>query len=472
MANAVTLEKLRAAGVGLKAPFQLSVPGKEPLECRQVYRHLPGKRVVFRARWSGADTLVKLFFQEKYFSREKSGLEALAESGVPHPKKIWSLKDDGGYFLATEYLDDSASLESCYQGLSFSQLQPLLKDALACIGQLHRAGWMQEDIHLDNFLLSNGNLHVIDGGGIAPVKDTRQKLDNLGLFFAQMVPDYDVLAPQVIAAYGQDAPEEDELLQAIGRMREKRIRHYIGKAVRTCTQFEVARSAGSFVAIGRQFATEKLKKIMGEPDVAVGHGDFLKQGNTATVVKIVGDRSEWVLKRYNIKDFWHWVSRCWRPSRAWVSWQNAYRLELLGIATPQPLAMRENRNGPFRREAYLLTEYAAGEDLRNWVLRQSDQPVPQWLGDQVERMFDIFWRARIAHGDMKATNLMVVGEQLQVLDLDSLAWHRTEKSFKKAYARDLQRFMDNWQGKTWRYFADLLTPFAERVGTVLKNNKV
>ena len=464
-------QMLRDAPLGLQAPFQLDVPGQERLECVAVLRHLPGKRVVFRARWGGAEALVKLFFQEKYFHRERTGLEALQQCGVACPRIIWSLTDDVGYFLATEFLADSASLEQCYEGLEVSQYQPLLKDAVAAIGQLHRNGWMQEDIHLDNFLLSQGKLHVVDGGGMARAGSDADKLNNLGLFFAQMIPDYDALMPLAMESYGERAPAVEDVVSAILQMREQRIKHYIGKAVRNCTQFRVSRENGAFTAFNRKSESRNLLRLMEAPEIAVGNAQFLKQGNSATVVKVAGDSGEWVLKRYNIKSFWHGLKRAFKPSRAWVSWQNAHRLELLGIETPQPLAMRENRSGPFRKEAYLLTVFTAGEDLRAWLRRQGEPSVPPWVCEDVVRLFDILWHACVSHGDMKATNLLVTNQQqLQVIDLDSLQWHRSERRFKQAYAKDLQRFMDNWQGETWQQFARLLAPLAERAGYQLIHN--
>jgi tRNA A-37 threonylcarbamoyl transferase component Bud32 len=451
-------------------PFQLEVPGKEPLVCEEVYRHLLGKRLAFRAHWAGAKVLVKLFFERKYLERERAGLKAIIGAGVPCPQEVWSLVDEGGgYFLATEFLDDAVTMQDCYKGLPLQQFKPLLSDALYLIGQLHRSGSMQADIHLDNFLLSGGKLFVIDGGGVEPLSDP---LGNLALFFAQMIPDYDVLVSGVIESYGKGAPSAAELLPAIERAREQRIKRYLAKTTRSCTQFKVTKTPHAFIALERSFESERLDQIMREPEVALGQGHFLKRGNTSTVVQVKGNTGEWVLKRYNIKNFWHGLSRCFRPSRAWVSWKSAHRLELLGIATPKPVAMRENRSGPLRREAYLITECAEGYDLQKWLLKTKDTQIPEWLDHQVRRLFDILWVGRVSHGDMKATNLIVVGEILLVIDLDALKWHGAGKPFAKAYGNDMQRFMDNWQGNTWLHFEQLLRPLAERAGISLMNKKI
>ena len=53
----------------------------------------------------------------------------------------------------------------------------------------------------------------------------------------------------------------------------------------------------------------------------------------------------------------------WRPSRAWHSWVAGHRLAFFGIPTPAPLAMLEERVGPLRRRAFLVTDYCPGESL-------------------------------------------------------------------------------------------------------------
>lgn len=464
-----TIDELKSAPLGLQAPFDISTPGREALRCEQIYRHLPGKRLVFRARWHNVDTLVKLFFREKDFSKERAGLRAMAAAHIPHAAEMWTLLDNGAesFFLGTEFLDDCASLLDCYAGLSTRQLVPLLRDALAMTGKLHRAGWMQADIHFDNFLLSRGKLYAIDGGGMAPLENPCG--DNIGLFFAQMAPAYDQLIPDVLDAYGEGAPPVVEVQEATARKRAVRIERYLQKTVRSCSEFSVSRDHNRFIAVRRDMLTRRVTRLMEEPEAEVGGAAFLKRGNTATVVKVNCDGRHRVLKIYNIKNFWHGLSRCWRPSRAWVSWQNAHRLKLLGVATPQPVAMRENRIGPLRRVAYLLTDFVDGENLASWLLKSDRNQVPEWLDGEIVRLFDIMWFSNVTHGDMKATNLMVFDGQVHVIDLDSMRWHRSHSRFIAGYRQDLLRFLQNFQGETRTHFVKLLQPPAQRAGLTINS---
>jgi tRNA A-37 threonylcarbamoyl transferase component Bud32 len=234
----------------------------------------------------------------------------------------------------------------------------------------------------------------------------------------------------------------------------------------------VLKTKDFFIALTRKFLTKELSQLVNEPEITIGQAKFLKRGNTATVVKVHNKDSDWTIKRYNIKDFRHRFSRCWRPSRACVSWQGAHRLALLGIATPQPIAMRENRSGRFRKEAYLVTEYIEGKNLQSWLLSLSKNQVPNWLGKEVLRLFDILWHSKVSHGDMKASNFIVSENILYMIDLDTLQWHSSEESMNQAFTRDIERFMENWQGNTWVYFKDILSPLAEQLNITLKNKKV
>ncbi|MEZ5530394.1 MAG: lipopolysaccharide kinase InaA family protein [Porticoccaceae bacterium] len=467
-----SLVELKQAAVGLAPPFSVDVPGGQPLVCEEILRHLPGRRLAFRSRWGGKPVMVKLFFRQRDFLQERTGLAAIAGAKIPVPREVGSFRDEGergGFLLLTEFLEDSVSLQNCYQQQSLAEFAHWLRQAVSLTGQLHQAGYMQADIHLDNFLAKGDRLYLIDGGGVAPVG---QPLLNLALLYAQMTPEYDVLAENTLSAYGADVPSTADFLRLVEKMRERRIRHYLAKSTRSCSQFLVPPVKSGFAVLEREFASDRLLKLLAEPEAEFGQAQFLKRGNTATVVKVAGDHGDWVLKRYNIKNFWHGLSRCWRPSRAWISWKSAHRLELLGIRTPRPVAMCEERFGPLRQRAYLVTEYVGDDNLQAWLLRCDGREIPAWLDRQVVQLFDNLWRGSTSHGDMKATNLLVVDEHLELIDLDALQHHRSRRCFIRQFRKDLQRFMDNWQGDTWQHFEELLRPIATRSGITLVNKKV
>lgn len=56
----------------------------------------------------------------------------------------------------------------------------------------------------------------------------------------------------------------------------------------------------------------------------------------------------------------------------------------------------------------------------------------------------LFAEATISHGDFKATNFIVSGDELFVIDLDGMHKHRFRWRFRKAFKRDCERLIKNW----------------------------
>lgn len=478
----LSVDAIRLASVNELAQFSLQLSGPEPLVCEQVLRHLPGKRVVFKARWNGATVLVKLFFNKKDYAREKHGLELLEQHSIPSPARRWCFVDSDGstgkvFLIATDFFVDAESLESRCR---ISVDEGGVRETLAVLGRMHRAGLVQQDIHLDNFLFSDGQLHVIDGGSVTAYASLKQDMvtKNLGLFFAQFTPLFDKEIPQILSAYGESAvstelPSElalqqlplKSLLKKVRNKRLWRIRKYQQKSLRSCTEFVADKTWQRFLVLRRDRDDAVLRKLLEQPDASFGGGRLLKNGNTATVFEVAGSGgATWVLKRYNIKSWSHGLSRCWRPSRAWFSWQSAHALAVIGVPTPKPVALRENRSGRLRQEAYLITEKAEGDLLDQWLLKRPGHDIPQWLDAAILTIFHRLLASRISHGDMKSTNFIVTKNNLTVIDLDAMCVHRSERTFYRAFRKDMKRFMANWHGDTHRHFTHLLNPIFEQIG--------
>jgi tRNA A-37 threonylcarbamoyl transferase component Bud32 len=103
--------------------------------------------------------------------------------------------------------------------------------------------------------------------------------------------------------------------------------------------------------------------------------------------------------------------------------------------------MIENRLGPIRMTAYLITEFIEGPDALNCLTGTENQ-----LG-KLESLVDILQKlseVRVSHGDLKATNFMMSERGPVMIDLDAMKEHHSQQGFEMAFNRDLQRFMENW----------------------------
>lgn len=454
----ITLDALRAAQVGALAPFRLALAAGEFLVGDAIYRHLPGRRLVFGAAWQDRRILVKLFFRARDHAREHAGLERLHAAGIRSPALYRLPELPGAWLLATEFLPGAQSLAERLRSRTAAAADADIAATLALLGALHRAELIQADPHLDNFLFSDDVPYVIDGAGIHPARKKNAWRANLALFLAQFDPSRDPRLLALLPAYGTPRPDPAMLAREVLRARHRRLRDYRRKCLRTCGEF-IAERRWDRLVVRRRDGTD-LEALLAAPEAQLAAGEWLKDGNTASVLRVAAAGAALVVKRYNIKHRRHGLGRALRRSRAWISWQNANMLALLGIPTPQPLALLEHRFGPLRRTAYLISAYSPGVPLQDWLRQQGEAAVPDWLDRALRDILAALGTARISHGDLKASNFLVddTDRHVQLIDLDAMRLHRCGRRFRRARHRDLARFLANWDGTIRRHFENLLAP--------------
>lgn len=431
---------LRAHARTPPAPCSIGLEGGDELAITSWLRILPGKRLTGVARWRGQTVLAKLFIAStgaaRHCERECRGAELLAQAGLPTPAlRAHGLCAEGGAFILFDYLYDARPVAP--------EQAAQVTAAFTLLGRLHANGLIQADAHFGNFLVWRDQLVLVDGDAVRPGHAAREYLDNLALLCAQL-PSADLARYRRdwLTAYRHSAPDpidEAALDTALNRARQVRLDEAIDKSLRDCTQFAVTRSWRRFTAVPRALLDE-LAPLVADPDAWLRQGETLKSGHTATVACVTHAGRQYVIKRYNIKNALHWLSRFWRPSRAWHSWREGHRLRLLGIATPRPLALIEERLGPWRGKAWLITELCPGE-----LFSEVFTAPPDTLAlDAIRRLFAQLEEARISHGDFKAKNLLWRDGTPVLIDLDAMRQHRDEATFRRDWAKDRARFLKNW----------------------------
>lgn len=454
----MSLQNLKHAGRSPALPLSLEVAG-EPLVVQQWLRTLPGQRYVGRATWRGRSVLAKLLVGSKaqrHLGREAQGAQWLHASGLPTAKLLAQGQQEDAAWLLFEFLESSQSLGQSWAAvadepvLSANQ-QKVLGKALEAIAKLHGQGLWQDDLHLDNLLEYQGQIYWIDGGAVqAQTPGTplsRDKvLTNLGVFFAQLPvslePFIEELLIDYVLANSTHALPLEALLKEVGRARRWRIADYLNKTGRECSLFHVQKSPFK-LAVAARTDWPWLAPCLADPDRFIKQGRLCKAGGSATVAAFSVAEQALVVKRYNIKSIGHWLTRFWRPSRAWQSWRAGHLLMQWGIATAKPVALYEQRFFGLRAKAWLINQRIEGQDaLSHWA--QLDSLPPENELEQLCQLFNGLIRARISHGDLKGTNVLWDGHTWVLIDLDALTEHKTERSFAKAYAKDRARFLRNW----------------------------
>jgi len=436
--------------------------GVADLQLLSLLRVLPGQRYVGAGVWRGRPVLAKLLVGSKaarHFQRELDGVRLLAAQGLTTPLLLADgLKDGEGGWLLFEFLEGAESLGDAWAEVESlpalaDEQTAVLAEALDAIGRMHGKGLWQEDLHLDNLLRHGGQLYLIDGAGVraeaAGQPLSRQKvLENLGVFFAQLPKSLEPFTEELLVYYllsnSEHALPLEALQKQIDKVRSWRLRDYLNKVGRECTLFAVQRGAFALRAVRREEAAAMLP-VLDQADALLDQGHLYKTGGAASVGKVEVAGRALVIKRYNIKNFAHWLKRFWRPSRAWHSWREGNRLAFLGIATPKPLAVLEKRFLWLRRSAYLVTEYLPGPDIIERFapyVENGQAPEAELLA--LDQLFARLIAERISHGDFKGHNLFWQTDRWALIDLDSMCQHSSVGSFAPAYARDRARFMRNW----------------------------
>lgn len=463
----MTADQLRTAGRSPAVPFRVALADGRALLVRRLLRVLPGKRIVGEAEVDGQRVLAKLFIasaSRRHWQQERDGIDALQQAKIATPDLVAALAiNGGGHALLTNYLESADSLADLWAGVAAhpagdAAALAVLTPALALLGQMHRCGLIQEDLHLGNFLRSDGRLFVIDGDAVRRIVpgalDSRSAASNLAILLAQLPAAWDAQQAPLLAAYADGACvlPDDFLRCEIARVRAWRLKDYLAKTVRDCTLFAVSQTASCFTAVVREASTA-LAPLLRDPDLALQQGAILKAGNTCTVAQAASGAGAVVIKRYNLKNIRHALTRLWRPSRAWHSWREGHRLRFLGIATPAPLALVEERIGPLRRRAWLVNEFCPGVDLSAHL--RADALPPEAEAAAIIELFQSLSRLRISHGDLKATNLLWHAGRVQLIDLDAVMQHRTAAAHARAWRRDRLRLLRNWpQGSTLHRWLD------------------
>lgn len=460
------IQTLRQSGREPPAPLIVATPSGE-LTVTDWLRVLPQQRLVGAGELAGQEVLVKMFIASRakqHWQREVDGLGALdaAQIHTPGIVALGELEHEG-FYLCTEYLESAQTLQQRWDGLCAftgtsvlapgdSEAMTLMGSALRSIAHMHRAGLIQTDLHMGNFLLHEGQVHVIDGDAIQVLSpgqpiSAREAEDNLAIFFAQLDSCWDTMMELLLIDYLQVNAERslnpDRLLRQVREVRVKRLNAWLAKAVRDCTHFMVHKSWSRFTSVVRSKA-EALQALLNDPDQPFAAAPTMKDGGSSSVTLAETQDGPVVIKRYNIKGLRHWLTRFWRPSRAWHSWLAGHRLQFLGIATPAPLAMIESRFGPLRRRAWLITDYCPGENLLDLFGVDGHTVPDKDQGAALLKMVGDLLEARISHGDFKATNLLWHAGWIWMIDLDSMQAHTSDASYMQAWSKDRARLVRNW----------------------------
>jgi tRNA A-37 threonylcarbamoyl transferase component Bud32 len=442
------------------------------LSCVEAVRSLPGKRQVFLGDLDGVPVFAKLYLdpgrRKKHWQRELDGINVFQQRGILTAELLYAGEagENGNPLILLARLPEPVSLKSAWEGADSAEKLQLLRDMVAVLAGHHNAGAYQSDLHLDNFVISEGSIYSLDGAGVGAVDgalDVNAGLDNLALFLAQLFPQWEEFIPELYELYlkkrGQkQGPGEGYLLRGVEKSRERRWDKFRGKLFRDCTAIRYRESPQRLEITTRVDTSPELDRLLANPDASFpGRDKAFKNGNTCTVWATKVNNLSVVIKRYKAKSIFKGLLQKIVRGRALSSWENAHLLGFYGFHTPRPVAVLKLKDGPWKTLSYFISEEIDGICLYYWLLdeaRSIDELT--MMAGKVADVFKRLYSHRITHGDMKEVNLFVVDNEMVLIDLDSMIKHRSELRFRRAWRKDLRRFMQNW-----KKHPDLLALFQE-----------
>ena len=358
---------------------------------------------------------------------------------------------EGGHVLLTQFLNPAETLESEWANAeknnSTEQKKAILIDVLQLLGKLRAAALWHNDFHFGNFIRHKGTVFIIDGDAINvphPNKplSPRKKLLNLAELLAISPRDQASLLTAYKPASSFSKAESALLQKEIQKIRHDKITHAIKKSIRNCSRFSTHHCFSQFYSVLRE-QEENLAQVLIDPDRAIERSLRLKEGKSSTVSQVDTSQGSIVVKRYNLTNRAYAFTRLWRPSRAWNSWKAGIRLLAMGIQTPKPLGLIENRFGPLRREAWIINAFCTGTPLTKELNPKQTPSEPE--ATALLSFFNTLHSEQISHGDFKASNLLWHENQIWVIDLDSMKKHRFHWTYARAWKKDRARFLRNWE---------------------------
>lgn len=437
------------------------------LEILDVVRTVPGKRLVCRCMWNALCVYAKIFVghdARRYAGRDERGVMLLQQAGIKTPPLLCTAELVGGQgsVLVFAEVADALNAEQACLAMDADAKFRLASLLVKAVAHHHRSRLLQTDLYLKNFLVKHDEVYTLDGDGIRalpPLFQKRRQLHNLATLFSKFDALDDAWVKTLYAEYCvQSGMVQSTVDEARVCYWTQKIRHQVAsgyadkKVFRSCTDVKMEQSFSYFKAVAAGFnvaddALESLDFLLAAPQANI------KNGNTCTVAKAVLAGRPVIIKRYNIKSFWHGLSRAVRRSRAAQSWANAHRLLILNVATPKPLALVEERIGFLRRRAYFLSEYIDAPDVKQYFAKPAAVEDKKAVAQNLALLFYKLYLLKISHGDCKASNIKILGLQPVLIDLDAMQANFTcwlgywfgDWRFKRQHAKDLVRFMQNWE---------------------------
>lgn len=445
-------------------PFTLELAKGEVVFINKIVRLMPRRRLVAFGTWQGKPVAAKLFYDPhhaaRHFNKEAGGIKKLQKNNVPAPQVYYQgqAKDSRIHVILYEHLLEAKSLHALQQDKKNTHVFcSAMERAVVELATQHVFGLLQEDIHFDNFLISEQTVYTLDGAQIKSFPSLLAKetsLNHLALFLSQLGAGESTQQKQLFTRYAKargwltNKMDIVQLFFLINKFNRQRWLQFRKKIFRNATDFSKIKTKKMTGMYRRSCVGPEFLNFLNNPESAFSQpGSILKNGGSSTVVKIQLDGREWVVKRYNLKSNLHYFRRCLRKTRAWTAWYAAQKLKFFNIATPLPAAFLEKKCLGLRGLSYFISEYVPGKEAGKYFI-DTAQKNKSLLLTKIITLLKKLAEIDMTHGDLKLSNILIdTQNQPFLIDLDNASEHPFISSLHYSWKKEIQRFLRNF--KAW-----------------------
>lgn len=426
--------------------------------CEKLIRSLPGKRAVYDGTWNNTEVIIKIFTQPVVARikahREHKRMNTLKQMQIPAPEVLFYGRTETGWAVVTKkILDSRVVFEMLENETTKNTNYDILKQVFEFVADMHSKGIIQRDLHTGNFLTNGEKIYALDtwemnfhGKPLSRKKSLKQLAVLIVSLPVYIRKNYKNLLQAYYSNRKFNISENDNVLltKYIARWVQKAGKKALKKSLRNSKNYLVYKSSRVNAVFRKDFACKiAVAEIIRNIDELMAGGEIMKNGNTCFVSKFKTAGKLVVAKRYNHKGLWHCVRHTLKGSRAKKSWLNAHALLMLGIKTPEPLGFIEIRKAGLLWKSYIITEYVQAAKLHDFLENpdtgsQNNESIKNALTELMDELAE----AKIVHGDMKQSNILIQDGDIILTDLDAMKIFKSKTLFNLRKYKDINSLRD------------------------------
>ena len=355
-------------------------------------REVPQKKTVYDGSLNKSDVIIKIFINKQDFLKELKGVLLLISGSVKTPRILFQGKQKENWIIAYEKIENAQSVfEFLNSEKNEIKKNKVIANVILINEDMAQKNLIQKDNYLKNYLINkNGVIYVIDGEQIKKINYFNYLIK--WKYLALLISKLDINQFNfIVKKFNYKNNIFFQYFYHFSKYKE--IIKFKKKCLRNSTDFETYFMDNQKIIKKREsFFNESILKTIDKQNI-------IKDGNTCTVFQY----KDFVIKRYNIKNFWHFLRLQFTKSRAINSWQASNIFNLLGIATAEPVCVIQKRKAFFVTESLFVTRLINGENITEYMKNYyRENKIPsKILHKKLQLLLSQLKFHKIFHGDLK-----------------------------------------------------------------------